>query len=64
MVEEGREVGRVTSGTWSPSLERPIGLALVSGAARTWSPGEEIEVSVRGKSCHGLIVELPFVRKS
>ncbi|MEM6703427.1 MAG: glycine cleavage system aminomethyltransferase GcvT [Acidobacteriota bacterium] len=65
IVDEGLEVGRVTSGTWSPSLERPIGLALVeTGEERAWTPGEEIEVSVRGKSCHGVVVELPFVRKS
>lgn len=65
VIDGGRQVGRVTSGTWSPSLERPIGLALVeSGGDRAWSPGEEIEVDVRGKSCHGFVVELPFVRKS
>ena len=66
VMSGGRKVGDVTSGTWSPSLERPIGLALVDAGTqgRSWSPGETIEIDVRGKRCEGLIVELPFVRRS
>ncbi len=65
VLDGGEVVGAVTSGTWSPSLERPIGLALVqsTGLERSWAPGEDVMISVRGKNCSGVIVELPFVRR-
>jgi aminomethyltransferase len=47
VVREGEPVGRVTSGTHSPSLERGIGMAYVS--AELAEPGTEVEIDVRGK---------------
>jgi aminomethyltransferase len=43
----GEAVGEVTSGTFSPSLERGIGMAYVR--ADLAEPGTEIEIDVRGK---------------
>ena len=58
-VKAGAEtVGRVTSGTRSPTLGKAIGLALVS-------PGVEdsFEVEVRGKAVAARAVPLPFYRR-
>ena len=52
-----REVGRVTSGTWSPTLERPIAMALVeSGAAARGG----LEGSLRSKRIPLIVEGLPF----
>jgi aminomethyltransferase len=44
---DGAEVGVVTSGTHSPSLEKGIGMAYVDAALA--EPGTEVEIDVRGK---------------
>jgi aminomethyltransferase len=49
--------GEVTSGTFSPTLERSIGLARVPAAAA--SP---VDVDIRGKRLPAKIVKPPFVR--
>lgn len=59
---EGRQVGEVTSGTFSPSLKRGVALAVVERAAR--SAGTPVEVWVRGKPQPAKVVTLPFVRGS
>ncbi|MGQ9632078.1 MAG: glycine cleavage system aminomethyltransferase GcvT [bacterium] len=56
----GRIVGRVTSGSISPSLGKPVGLAYVeSGLSR---PGTVLGVVVRGKTHPVEVVELPFYK--
>jgi len=57
----GREVGKVTSGTFAPFLKRSIGLGYVP--ADLAGVGSEIEVIIRGKAVPGRIVETPFYRK-
>ena len=54
----GETVGKVTSGTRSPTLGKAIGLALVS-------PGVEdrFEVEVRGKAVAARAVPLPFYKR-
>ncbi len=47
MIAAGEVAGEVTSGTFSPSLERGIGMAYVR--AELAEPGTEIEVDVRGR---------------
>ena len=54
IVAEGREVGVVTSGTLSPSLEVGIGMGYVR--ADLAEPGSEVEVDVRG-TCRPARVE-------
>jgi glycine cleavage system T protein (aminomethyltransferase) len=49
--------GEVTSGTFSPTLERSIGLARLPAAA-----AGEVQVDIRGKRMPARIVKLPFVR--
>ena len=49
--------GEVTSGTFSPTLERSIGFARVPRAAST-----TVQVDIRGKLLQARVVKLPFVR--
>jgi aminomethyltransferase len=61
LVEQaGRTVGRVTSGTFSPTLERSIGMALVESPAA--SIGQELDVVIRDKPTRAVTVKLPFYR--
>jgi aminomethyltransferase len=57
----GVEIGHVTSGTFSPSLERAIGLGYV--AAGNDEVGKKLNVVIRGKEVPASIVKLPFVQK-
>ena len=47
MVSGEEAVGEVTSGTFSPSLERGIGMAYVR--ADLAEPGTAVEIDVRGR---------------
>jgi aminomethyltransferase len=51
-------VGTVTSGSFSPSLERGIGLALIQPEHA--EVGGALEVEIRGKRTAAKVVELPF----
>ncbi|HYT31729.1 MAG TPA: glycine cleavage system aminomethyltransferase GcvT [Thermoanaerobaculia bacterium] len=53
--------GVVTSGTHSPTLGHPIGLALVPSGAQT--VGTEFEVDIRGRRARARIVETPFYKR-
>ena len=51
------EIGEITSGGFSPTLERSIALARVSQVV-----GESCEVEIRGKRVPAQVVKPPFVR--
>jgi aminomethyltransferase len=53
--------GEVTSGTFSPCLERGIGMAYVSSARA--QPGTRIEIDVRGRTRPAVIERKPLYRK-
>jgi aminomethyltransferase len=53
-------VGEVTSGTFSPTLRKGIGLALLSTAAGV-GEGDEVVVDVRGRPLPARVVKPPFV---
>jgi aminomethyltransferase len=52
-------VGTVTSGGFSPSLQRPIAMAYVT--AEHAAPETALELDVRGKRIAARVVALPFV---
>ena len=54
-----REVGTVTSGGFSPSLERPIAMAFVDASQA--APDTALEIDVRGRRIRARVVPLPFV---
>jgi aminomethyltransferase len=60
VVAGGEEVGVVTSGTHSPSLEVGIGMAYVPAALA--QPGTEVEIDVRGKRRPARIESKPLYR--
>ncbi|MEO6717938.1 MAG: glycine cleavage system aminomethyltransferase GcvT [Novosphingobium sp.] len=53
------EIGRVTSGGFSPSLQHPIAMAYVDAAQA--APGTALELDNRGKRLAAKVVPLPFV---
>jgi aminomethyltransferase len=53
-------IGEVTSGTFSPSLKKGIGLALISTEAGV-EAGDEVAIDVRGKRSAVRVVKPPFV---
>lgn len=54
-----QEVGRVTSGGFSPSLNHPIAMAYVAAAHA--GKGEALTIDVRGKRLPARVVSMPFV---
>ncbi len=54
-------VGVVTSGTFSPTFERALGMAYVSSEAS--EPGTEIKIEVRKRVLDAKVVETPFYRR-
>jgi aminomethyltransferase len=58
VVQDGRKVGEVTSGTKSPSLGTSVGLAYVPPALA--AEGAEFGVDIRGRTARGRVVKTPF----
>jgi aminomethyltransferase len=58
--KNGEPIGKVTSGTMSPSLQKAIAIILVDGSLEQ---GETIEIDIRGKQVKAVVVPLPFWRK-
>ncbi|MBK6801491.1 MAG: glycine cleavage system aminomethyltransferase GcvT [Novosphingobium sp.] len=56
---ENEQVGELTSGGFSPSLEHPIAMAYV--AIEYAGPGTALEIEVRGKRLPARVTALPFV---
>lgn len=54
-----REVGRVCSGGFSPSLEHPIAMAYIDSALA--APGTALEIDMRGKRLPAKVVTMPFI---
>jgi aminomethyltransferase len=60
--EEPRILGEVTSGTFSPTLDRPIAMGYV---AREFAvPGTMLAIDIRGKLEPAKVVPLPFYKRS
>ena len=57
---EENPIGRVTSGTQSPSLNKGIGLGYVK--TKFSKPGQKISVKIREKFVPASIIKLPFVK--
>jgi len=57
----GDKVGWITSGTHSPTLERPIAMAYLEPAYS--AVATELEVDIRGESVAARVVQLPFYQR-
>ncbi len=58
IVHDGETVGRVTSGTFGPTVGGPIALGYVRGDLA--KPGQALDILVRGKPRQAEIVKTPF----
>jgi aminomethyltransferase len=61
VLRAGRPAGRVTSGTFAPTLGRSIAMAYVDPDCT--GAGTEVAVDVRGKAEPARVVPLPFYRR-
>ncbi len=57
---DNRKIGKVTSGTMSPSLQLSIGIAYVD--AEFAHEGAEFKVDIRGRGAKAKVVKTPFVK--
>ena len=62
IVVDGNQVGEVTSGTHSPTLQKPIAMAYVQPAFA--ATGTELEVDIRGRCEAVTVVDLPFYSRN
>ncbi|MET0246554.1 MAG: glycine cleavage system aminomethyltransferase GcvT [Sphingomonas sp.] len=56
---EGSEIGKVTSGGFAPTAQKPIAMAYVPAALA--APGTRVTLAQRGKIHHAEVVPMPFV---
>jgi aminomethyltransferase len=59
MDANGNVIGRVTSGTQSPSLQKSIGLGYIDVAHA--KVGSDIFINIRNKSLKAIVVKTPFI---
>ena len=55
-------VGQITSGTFSPTLQKPIAMAYVP--PQYAEPGTELAVDIRGSIEPAPVVKLPFYTRN
>jgi aminomethyltransferase len=58
---DGRQIGKVTSGTFAPFLENSIGMAYLP--AGMWEPGTRFEVGIRNRTAQAVVVPTPFYKR-
>ncbi|HTU26469.1 MAG TPA: glycine cleavage system aminomethyltransferase GcvT [Pirellulales bacterium] len=58
---DGAPIGHVTSGTFSPTLDRPIAMGYCQPAFAR--PGSAVAIDIRGRHEPATVVELPFYRR-
>jgi aminomethyltransferase len=61
VIVQDEDVGTVTSGTFSPTLERPIAMAYLRRDVS--AVGTEVAVDIRGRHEPARVVEFPFYRR-
>ncbi len=59
---DGRSVGHVTSGAYSPTLEENIGLALVESSVA--GVGKSLEIVIRNKPFSATQIKVPFYKRN
>ncbi len=59
--QQGETIGRVTSGTMSPTFKKPIGMGYIKTPLN--KAGTEVLIEIRGKAMDATVVKLPFYKK-
>lgn len=58
---DNNEIGKVTSGTHSPTLDEPIGIAYISKEYA--AEGTEFNLDIRGRKVKAVVCKTPFITK-
>jgi aminomethyltransferase len=61
IADNGSTIGQITSGTFSPSLQKSIAMGYVDMPHA--EPGSIVSVPIRGKAIEATVVKTPFLRK-
>jgi aminomethyltransferase len=61
VLADGKEAGRVTSGTFAPTLQKSLAMAYVD--PQHTAPGTRLAVDIRGKPEPATVVKLPFYKR-
>lgn len=61
VVHDGVDIGEITSGTFSPSLEQSIAIARVNHSAEL-KVGDKVQIAVRKKLLSAIVAHYPFVK--
>lgn len=62
VLHNGEAVGEVTSGSFSPTLARPIAMAYVRPAAK--AVGTQVQIDIRGTQHPATVVAIPFYKRT
>lgn len=62
VTRDGEDVGYVTTGTYSPTFEKSLGLAIVD--VNKVEVGDDIEIVIRDKGVAAKVVATPFYKRS
>lgn len=60
IINQGKIVGKITSGTLAPTVAKAIALGYVPKSLS--KIGQELEIEIRGKTYPGVVVKKPFYR--
>lgn len=61
VMVDGQQVGSVTTGSYAPSLDKNLGLAIIqAGFAKV---GQKIDIEIRGKQVAAQIISKPFYKR-
>jgi aminomethyltransferase len=61
VVDNGKEIGYISSGSFAPYLKKNIGLAYLP--IELTEIGTEFKVGIRGKELKAKVVETPFYKR-
>ena len=62
IFKDNKEIGYVTSGTFSPSINKSIGLGYIKTPFS--KVGTEIEIDSRGRMERAIVVKMPFYKNA
>jgi aminomethyltransferase len=62
IMDGNRAIGKITSGTFSPSLQKPIALGYVP--TEKSKPGSTVEVAIRDRRFRAAVVKPPFYKEA
>jgi aminomethyltransferase len=61
VLADGRQIGTVTTGSYAPTLDKNLGMALVEAAYA--KPGTGFAVEIRGKAVAAEVIPRPFYKR-